>query len=58
MKLAREHLELIPKINISIPEELAKFKEWQEKDGTIEGLRKLYKDQQETGLDDQANPPG
>lgn len=46
MELTKEHFELIPKIDISTPEKLAKFKAWQNDDGTIEGLRKLYEAQQ------------
>jgi hypothetical protein len=53
MELTKEHFELIPKIDISTPEKLAQFKAWQNDDGTIEGLRKLYEAQQSvhwTGL--------
>jgi len=46
MELTKEHFELIPKIDISTPEKLAQFKAWQNDDGTIEGLRKLYEAQQ------------
>ena len=46
MELTKEHFELIPKIDISTPEKLAQFKAWQNNDGTIEGLRKLYEAQQ------------
>ena len=41
-----EMFELIPKIDISTSEKLAAFKSWQNDDGTIEGLRKLYEAQQ------------
>lgn len=44
--LTPEMVELIPKIDISTPEKLVAFKEWQYKDGTIEGLCKLYEAQQ------------
>lgn len=53
MEITKEHFQLIPKIDISTPEKLAQFKAWQNDDGTIEGLRKLYEAQQSvhwTGL--------
>lgn len=53
MELTKEHFELIPKNDLSTPENIAAFKAWQYNDGTIEGLRKPYEAQQSvhwTGL--------
>lgn len=51
MELTKEHFELIPKIDISTPEKIAQFKAWQNYDGSIEGLRKLYESQQSVQAD-------
>lgn len=45
-EIPKEIMELIPKIDISTTGKLAQFKKWQEKDGTIEGLRGIYRAQQ------------
>ena len=46
MDITKEYLELIPKIDISTPDKMEQFKQWQNNDGSIEGLRKLYEDQE------------
>lgn len=39
-------INLIPNIDISTPENLNAFKKWQNEDGTLEGLQKLYEEQE------------
>jgi len=36
---------LIPQVDITTPEKLKAFKEWQNNDGTVEGLQKLLDNQ-------------
>lgn len=48
--LTDEMIRLIPQVDISDPEKLARFKEWQFNDGSIAGLRELINADRETRM--------
>jgi len=51
--ISPELQELISKIDISTIEKITAFKKWQNWDGTLAGLQKLYADQQRTKIEDE-----